>query len=62
MDSTAADLSSIETILADVIERIDRASEGVAGEDREDLAGELLEVQRVLESARRRLVRIGRAI
>ena len=62
MDSTAADLSSIETMLADLIVRLDRASGGVAAQEREDLAGELLEVQRLLESANRRLGRISRSI
>jgi hypothetical protein len=62
VESTAADLSSIETMLADLIVRLERASGGVAAQEREDLAGELLEVQRVLESARRRLGRISRSI
>lgn len=62
MDSTTADLSSIETMLAELIARLERASAGVAAADREDLAGELLEVQRLLESAGRRLGRISRSI
>jgi hypothetical protein len=62
MDSTLADLSSIETMLDDVVDRLERASDGVAAQDREDLAGELLEVRRLLESASRRLGRISRSL
>ena len=62
MDSTAADLSSIESMLTELVDRVDRASDGMAAYDREDLAGELLEVQRLLEAAKRRLARLTRAL
>ena len=61
-DSTAADLSSIETMLAELAGRLERATEAVAAQEREDLAGELLEVQRLIEAANRRLGRLSRQL
>jgi len=62
MESTAADLSSIESMLTDLVARVQRATLEVGREDREDLAAELLEVQRLLESANRRLGRLTRSL
>ena len=62
MQSTAADLSSIQTMLDDLVGRLEKVTTAMAAQEREDLAGEALEVQRLLEAANRRLGRLSRSL
>lgn len=55
--SLHADLASMQSTLDQVLARIDEASEYVRGTDRDDLLGDLYEVERNLQAAQRRLRR-----
>lgn len=51
-------LSSVATALDELTRRVTEMAELLAGADREDLAGELFEVERSLLAAGRRLARV----
>jgi hypothetical protein len=53
--SAHAELSSVATSLDELVGRISRIAEGLAGEDRDVVGPDLFEVERSLRSARRRL-------
>jgi hypothetical protein len=55
--SLHADLASMQSTLDQVLTRIDEASEVVRGTDRDDLLGDLYEIERNLQAAQRRLRR-----
>lgn len=55
--SLHADLSSMQSTLDQVLARLAEASEVVRGTDRDDLLGDLYEIERNLEAAQRRLRR-----
>lgn len=55
--SLHADLSSMQSTLDQVLARLAEASEVVRGSDRDDLLGDLYEIERNLEAAQRRLRR-----
>ncbi len=52
---SAAELSSIETAVGELSNRISRAADELMGTPREDVGVELYEVERSLRMARRRL-------
>jgi hypothetical protein len=52
------ELSSINTQLATLVERLSGLAEGLSGSQREDAANALYEVERLLESAQRRLEQV----
>lgn len=55
MDAAAAELSSLATALDELTRRVTGIAEGFMGARREDLGAELFAVERLLETARRRL-------
>jgi len=55
MDLDVAQLSSISTSLGDLAERITALADQLQGAPREDVAGDLYEVERSLQVAHRRL-------
>ena len=55
MDLDVAQLSSISTSLGDLAERITDLADQLQGAPREDVAGDLYEVERSLQVAHRRL-------
>ncbi len=55
--SLAADLTSLSSTLDQMLERVEAAAGEVRGTDRDDLLGDLYEVERHLRSANRRLNR-----
>lgn len=56
--SPAAELSSLATVLDDLARRVTAIAETYAGAKRDDLAGELYQVERALAGARRGLGRV----
>lgn len=52
---SAAELSSIETAVGELCDRISRAADELIGTPHEDVGIELFEVERSLRTARRRL-------
>lgn len=63
--STAADgaeLSSLSSVIRDLIERVSEAARRYVGTDREDVSFELYEVERSLRGATRRLDRLTRSL
>jgi hypothetical protein len=58
MSSTAAELSSVATALDELARRITSIAEQYAGARRDDLAGELYQVERALTGARRGLAKV----
>jgi hypothetical protein len=56
--SARAELSSITTALDELTERLDAMLDGLAGVDRDNLASDLVEVERSLNTARRRLAKL----
>jgi hypothetical protein len=54
-----AELSSLETAVHELGERITAAADGLLGTRNEDVAVDLYEVERSLRMARRRLVKAG---
>lgn len=55
--SLHADLVSMQSTLDQVLTRLDEASGVVRGTDRDDLLGDLYEIERNLQAAQRRLRR-----
>jgi len=55
--SLAADLTSLSSTLDQMLERVEAAATEVRGTDRDDVLGDLYEVERHLRSANRRLSR-----
>ena len=53
--SARAELSSVATSLDELLARVTRIAEGLAGDDRDVVGPDLYEVERSLRSARRRL-------
>ena len=58
MPGTAAELSSLTTSLEELVQRITALAEEASAAKRDDVAGELFEVERTLQSASRRLTRL----
>ena len=56
--SARAELSSLSTGLDDLVSRITRLADTLAGDDREAIGEDLFEVERTLRAAQRRLVRV----
>ena len=56
--SAGPELSSINTQLATLVDRLGGIAEGLAGDKREDAANALYEVERLLQSAQRRLEQV----
>lgn len=54
-----AELSSLETAVHELGERITAAADGLLGTQNEDVAVDLYEVERSLRMARRRLAKAG---
>lgn len=55
--SLNADLASLSSTLDQLLERVEASAAEVRGTDRDDLLGDLYEVERHLRSANRRLSR-----
>ena len=55
--SLRADLTSLSSTLDQMLDRVDSAAGEVRGTDRDDLLGDLYEIERHLRSANRRLTR-----
>lgn len=53
-----AELSSVSTGLEELVKRVTDIAEGLAGDDKEQLAPDLYEVERTLRAAERRLRRV----
>ena len=60
MTGTHAELSSLATALEDITTRVTAIADDHVGTDREDLAVELYEIERLLAQAQRRLSRMVR--
>lgn len=63
--STAADgaeLSSLSSVIRDLVERVAEVARRYEGTDREDVSFELYEVERSLRGATRRLDRLTRSL
>jgi hypothetical protein len=60
--SLHADLASMQSTLDQVLDRLDEASADVRGTDRDDLLGDLYEIERHLRAAARRLRRAVAAL
>ena len=60
--SAGPELSSINTALAGLTERIGGMAESLAGTQRDDVAGALFEVERSLQTAQRRLSEVVDAL
>jgi hypothetical protein len=58
MDAPAAELSSIATVLGDLIRRVAAIAEECNRSRREDVASDLLAVEGLLETAKRRLDKV----
>jgi hypothetical protein len=56
--SARAELSSITTALDDITKRLDSMVDSLVGVERDNLAGDLVEVERALNTARRRLAKL----
>jgi hypothetical protein len=56
--SARAELSSITTALDDITKRLDSMLDSLAGVERDNLAADLVEVERALNTARRRLAKL----
>jgi len=52
-----ADLASLSSTLDQMLERVEAAAEEIRGTDRDDVLGDLYEIERHLRSANRRLNR-----
>lgn len=55
--SLHADLASLQSTLDQVLGRVEEATEQVRGTDRDDLLGDLYEIERGLNAVQRRLRR-----
>jgi hypothetical protein len=60
MDSDAAQLTSVVTALDDLTARVVAAADRYRGDRRDDVAGDLYEVERALRTASRRLAKTVR--
>lgn len=60
MSHDHAQLSSVATGLGEMIQRVSDAADGLRGDGRDDLAGDLYEVERSLQAAARRLAAVVR--
>lgn len=56
--SARAELSSITTALDEITARLDSMLDALAGVERDNLAADLVEVERALNTARRRLAKL----
>ena len=56
--ATSAELSSLATALDELTQRITAMADDAAAQQREDVAGELFEVERALVGASRRLMKV----
>ena len=59
--STYAELSSVSSLLDELLARLGTIGEGLNAPERDRLANDLFEVERSLGAARRRLVRLVEA-
>ena len=57
-----AELSSLSSVIRDLLERVTEVARRYEGTDREDVAFELYEVERGLRGASRRLDRLTRGL
>ncbi len=62
MASDMAELSSLSSMIRDLVERVTEVARRHEGTDREDVAFELYEVERGLRGATRRLDRLTRSV
>jgi hypothetical protein len=56
--SALAELSSISTVLDELLQRVTTLADGLAGPERDQLSSDLREVERALGTAQRRLHRL----
>lgn len=57
-----AELSSLSSVIRDLVERVSEVARRYEGTDREDVSFELYEVERGLRGAARRLDRLTRSL
>ncbi len=57
-----AELSSLSSVIQDLVERVSEVARRYEGTDREDVSFELYEVERGLRGATRRLDRLTRSL
>ncbi len=62
MAADGAELSSLSSVMRDLVERVSGVARRYEDTDREDVAFELYEVERALQGAARRLDRITRGL
>lgn len=62
MTTDHAQLSSVATGLTEMIQRVSESADGMRQAGRDDLAGDLFEVERSLQAAARRLAALVRQI
>lgn len=60
--STAAELSSLSSVIRELVERVAEVARRYEGTDREDVSFELYEVERSLQGTTRRLDRLTRSL
>jgi uncharacterized membrane protein YccC len=58
VSSAAAELSSVATVLEELVRRVTAIADAYAGARRDDLANELYRVEQALTAARRGLARV----
>jgi hypothetical protein len=56
--SARPELSSVSTVLDELLQRVSAIADGLVGPERDELTPELLEVERALGTAQRRLHRL----
>ena len=61
MESSAAELSSLATAISDLLRRVTAIADGYAEAERDDVAAELYQAERSLNSAHRALTRVMNA-
>ncbi len=62
MDSDAAELSSITTVIADLAHRVSAVAERRSGDPEDPVIGRLHEIERSLVTVERRLHDVGRSL
>ncbi|MCY3577937.1 MAG: hypothetical protein OXH53_11545 [bacterium] len=62
MAADGAELSSLSSVIRDLVERVTEVARRYEGTDREDISFELYEVERGLRGATRRLDRLTRSL
>ena len=62
MAADGAELSSLGSVIRDLVERVTEVARRYEGTDREDVSFELYEVERSLRGATRRLDRLTRSL